>query len=386
MKCVQVVLNAFTHDSRVLRECGTLASNGYRVVVFALHEELLPEREEMAFGTVRRFRLRTRGWSRRPVVQVLKYVECALRMVCRGVAERPRVVQAHDLEALPIGFLIARLARARLVYDSHELWEDVTSVREYPPLLLRLLLFLERFLARRADAVITVSEGIARRMARQMQIRQPAVVRNVPWSRSRTTRTSQPLRDALKLDPSIPIILYQGKVGTDYGVDILIDAMQHVVAPAVAVLLGNGQSVEDMQERAARQGLARRVLFHKAVPPELVLDFTADGTIGVSPIRDLSLSYRYCLPNKLFEYVQSGLPVVISDLPEMTALVERYQVGCTFQCGDAKSLAGALNRMLNDPAALERYRAAIRMASDDLRWEREQAKLLEVYGRLVGDA
>jgi glycosyltransferase involved in cell wall biosynthesis len=280
------VLNAFTHDSRVLRSAGLLLVTGTGLS-FALHEELLPEREEMA--------------SDRPTIPLenpglveassrrYSHVECALRMVWRGVAERPRVVQAHDLEALPIGFLIARLARARLVYDSHELWEDVTSVREYPPLLLRLLLFLERFLARRADAVITVSEGIARRMARQMQIRQPAVVRNVPWSRSRTTRTSQPLRDAQLIHRFRSP--HQGR-SVRLRRDILIDAMQHVVAPAVAVLLGTGRVWRYAGARG-KTGVGTPGALPQGGAARTVLDFTADGTIA-SLIRDLSLSYRYC--------------------------------------------------------------------------------------------
>lgn len=380
MKCLHIVLNPFTHDSRVLKECQTLAVNGHRVSVLALHEEPLADMEEQAFATVRRVRLRTRTWSKHPLMQVLKYAECTVRMARWGVAEGPDVVQANDLEALPIGFLIARLTRARLVYDSHELWEDVTSVRRYPPLLLRFLLFLERSLARRADAVITVSGRIARRMASQMQIREPVIVRNLPLGRPPSVSGIRPLRDALGLEPSVPIVLYQGAIGPDYGVDTLIAAMEHVPPPAVAVLLGNGQSVSALRQCVSEMGLEHRVLFHQAVPPEVLLDFTADATVGVSPIRDLSLSSRYCLPNKLFEYIQAGLPVVVSDLPEMAEIIKRYRVGRTFPSGDADRLAEALNSMIGDPAALQRYREEVLVAAAELRWEREESKLLQVYG------
>jgi glycosyltransferase involved in cell wall biosynthesis len=134
------------------------------------------------------------------------------------------------------------------------------------------------------------------------------------------------------------------------------------------------------------RGLERRILFHEAVPPETVLHYSADATIGVHPIEDTCLNHRYCLPNKLFEYLQAGLPVVVSDLPEMASVVRRYQVGRTFRSGDPASLAETLNCLLGDLTSLDRYREAVRVAAEDLRWEREQTKLLEVYGRLVGAA
>ncbi|MGH7498871.1 MAG: glycosyltransferase family 4 protein [Gemmatimonadales bacterium] len=386
MKCLHIVLNSFTHDSRVLKECQTLAVSGHVVTVLALHSDGLPLVENQSFGSVHRVRLRTRGWSKHPLVQMFKYVECTGRMAIRGLRSRPDVVQAHDLEALPIGFLIARLTHARLVYDSHELWEDVTSVRHYPPLLVRLLRFLERACARRADAVITVSGGIARRMASELQIHEPVIVRNLPLGRVRSAPGAGPLRRALGLGPSVPIVLYQGAIGPDYGVDTLVAAMPTVTPTAVAVFLGNGESVVALGESVVRLGLERRVLFHEAVPPDMLLDFTADATIGVCPIRDLSLSYRYCLPNKLFEYIQAGLPVVVSDLPEMAGIVEQYRAGLAFPSGDAAKLADALNSMICDPAALQRFREQVQMAGAELRWELEELKLLQVYGQLAGAA
>src|SRR5215471_6028447 len=137
-----LVLNNFTHDSRVLRQVEALGKRGYRVCVFALHDGCLLIQEQTTGYLVRRFKLATRSWQKNKLVQVIKYAECIVRMTCAGVGLSPRLVQANDLDTLPIGFMVAKLARAKLIYDSHELWSDPAGKANLPSWLFRIAIGL----------------------------------------------------------------------------------------------------------------------------------------------------------------------------------------------------------------------------------------------------
>jgi glycosyltransferase involved in cell wall biosynthesis len=385
-RALVVVLNAFTHDSRVLRQVSTLAKRSPEIRVFALHEDRLPTEEAREQYRLRRFQLSTRPLPRTKLVQGVKYLECLLRMTWQGIRLKPEVVHAHDLEALPIGYLIAKLAHARLVYDSHELWSGQAASHSYPRWLFKLAVGLEKALARRADAVITVTESISRHLESQMRIPAPTVIRNVPVRLAAISNESpSALRVLLRLDSEIPVILYLGMIGKGRGLETFIRSMQWVQPGAVAVIMGSPWGtayLETLRSEASRLGLSERVRFVPAVPPTEVHRYASGATIGIAAIEDYCLSYRYSLANKLFEYIQAGLPVAVTDLPEMANLVRTYDIGEVFPDRNAEAVACVLNGMLSSPAALARYRQNTVTAAKELNWSNEETKLLDLYDKL----
>jgi glycosyltransferase involved in cell wall biosynthesis len=378
-----LVLNQFTHDSRVLREVNTLADNGWEVNVFALHEADLPLKEVRSACRLRRFRLWTRPWPKLSVIQAIKYLECILRMTVVGLRLRATVVHANDLNTLPIGFLISYLTGAKLIYDAHELWSDPNKLHKLPPWMSKVGCQTETWLAQRADAILTVSGSIARHMSENMRIPPPAVIRNIPGlaANQQTGKPVSSLRGRACLPPEMPVILHLGLLTPGRGLETLLLAMQRVKS-AVVVFLGDGPSLPLLKIRAQALGLLDRAVFLPPVPPEQVSHFAREATLGVALIEAGCLSYQYCLPNKLFEYIQAGLPVVVSNLPEMAALVKLYDIGATFTAGDPDELAIVLNKILCSPESLAHYRRKVTEAADELNWEKEHLKLLAVYSRL----
>ena len=385
-RALVVVLNAFTHDSRVLRQVSTLAKRSGEIRVFALHEGQLPAEEERTGYCLRRFQLSTRPLPRTKLVQGVKYLECLLRMTWEGIRFKPQVVHAHDLEALPIGYLTAKLARARLVYDSHELWSDQAASHSYPRWLFKFAVGLEKVLARRADAVITVTESISRHLQAQMRIPAPTVIRNVPVRPAAIgNECPSALHVLLGLANDVPVILYLGMIGKGRGLETFIRSMQWVQPDAVAVIMGSPwgtRYLESLRSQASQLGVSERVQFVPAVPPGEVHRYASGATIGIAAIEDYCLSYRYSLANKLFEYIQAGLPVVATDLPEMANLVRTYDLGEVFPDRNAEAVAGVINRMLSCPATLARYRQNTIAAAKELNWSKEETKLLDLYDRL----
>jgi glycosyltransferase involved in cell wall biosynthesis len=319
------------------------------------------------------------------IFKLFKFIEVAVRMVRAARRIRPDIIHANDLETLPIGCVLARLHRAKLVYDAHELWRDPGSRAGIPTWLFNLAVMTERWLAPKADGVITVSESIAEDMRDHLRIPLPTLVRNVPWPRTAQVQGPNhpgPLRRNLGLGPDTPILLYQGFMAEGYGVPFLLEALPSIPPPAVMVCLGFGPLQGPLAQRAEALGISDRVYFHPAVPPEVLISYTADATIGVCPSQGTCTSYDYSLPNKLFEYVQAGLPIAASNLAEIGRLVRRYNLGETFDHSNSQAIAGTLNRMLANPRFLEACREAAATAARELNWRQEERHLVELYQRL----
>lgn len=385
-----IVLNTFTHDSRVLRTCGALSEMGLRPIVFCLHQSHLPQREEKEGISVRRFKLTQHPW-RKPLPNILlliRYTECVIRMVIAALKLKPLVIHANDFEALPIAYLISRLTSSKLIYDSHELWSESVKSKRFSRKTVNFLTIIENWLAKKANGIITVSDSIARHLASRMGVEMPTVIRNIPNSRDIPRKSDlfrNPLRRELNLSSDLPIVLYQGGIEKAYGIDGLIEAFSSVTPPSVLVILGDGPDTDKFKKLSEELGIQSRVYFQQAVPVEVLLNYTADGTIGVVNTRRNCLNSEYCLPNKLFEYLQAGLPVAVNDLREVSALVKRYDVGEVFPDGSSQALAATLNSMLSDNEKLNRYRNAVNVATKELNWDNEKKKLIALYANILNE-
>ena len=384
LKILYVVLNNFTNDARVLRAATTGLELGGMCTVFALHRSGLLESENTGAVEIKRFRAITSLSSRNPLLRLLGYVHALILMMVQGVRLHPDLVHANDLPALPLGFLIARTTDAKLLYDSHELWADSRHRLLVPRWLFRMMRRTERFCARRADAVITVSEGIADYMAKDFNIPKPVVVRNIPIASDERRIDRHVLKSALAISAEVPLVLYQGGMTKGRDLITLIKAMERIKHPTgVLVFLGNGPLVPTLKTAAHETEIQERVFFHPEVPPDELCWWTQDATLGICSIEGICLSYRLSLPNKLFEYIQAGLPVLVSDLPEMRRVVSRYGVGEIYAGGDVAELADKIDRILCDPELREKYRQAAMVAAKTLHWGIEKETLMSVYQKLL---
>jgi glycosyltransferase involved in cell wall biosynthesis len=377
-RIVHIVLNAYLNDNRVRRaaECGR--DLGCDVTVFALSAPGAPAQERQAGVEIRRFALTSRSWSKSKPVQVLKYVEAAWRMIRAGRALTPDVVHAHDVDGLVIGRVLAAVSGARLIYDAHELWADSAHGASMPRWLVNQLTGIERLCSRRAQQCIAVSESIAAHMAEHQGIPRPVVVRNVPdpWPAEAPPR----LRAALGISPETVVVLYQGAIGGE-GVFTLARAFRRVTGNAILVILGDGPAVATLRDSFS--DLGARIAFHPLVPAAALPSYTRDADIGVHPMAAGYLNHLWALPNKLFEYIQGGLVLVVSDLPEMAGLVRAHDVGLTFPPGNEEALANRLQQLIDDRGLREHHRRAARDAATSLNWTVERHRLEAVYETLI---
>ncbi|HAX85218.1 MAG TPA: hypothetical protein DCY91_02900 [Cyanobacteria bacterium UBA11370] len=298
--------------------------------------------------------------------------------------ERADIYHAHDLNVLAAAYQAARRHGAKLVYDSHEFYVERNRQPRRSRIGKLLVSRFERFLMRRSDAVITVSEAIAIELAQRYQVPVPTVILNVPMRTSKvSTNPEKSIRLALGISPDYHLLLYSGGITFNRGLEKVIESLVELTHCHL-VFMGYGPEkyIEKLLALAVEFGVESRVSLFGPVPPEEVTTYAASADFGIAAIENVCLSYYYCAPNKLFEYVSAGLPVIASDFPEMKKIITHYEVGYTFDPSQPKDIARAAREILSDSERRRRMRENTFVVSEVYNWENESKKFLELYQTL----
>jgi glycosyltransferase involved in cell wall biosynthesis len=251
------------------------------------------------------------------------------------------VVHANDFDTLPAGALLARRWHARLVYDSHEIYtrQEPDPPRVYCAVVRR----LEGALARRSEAVITVSEAFGAEITHELQLnRPPHLVLNCP-------AVVPDIPSASSVD--VVRAIYQSATGPGRMPEDAVDAAAHIGGAHLTLRI-LGTDLGALRRLVAAHGLDEKVSVVEPVPANSLVEGLAGFQIGVMINRPISRNDELTLPNKLFEYMMAGLAVVAPDLPSVGTFVEREGVGITYRAGDAAALGAAIRRLAEDPALL----------------------------------
>lgn len=299
--------------------------------------------------------------------------------------ERIGVYHAHDLNTLPVAYLVAKRDKAQLIYDSHELFLERNKLKPSPRAWVFVLRHLECFLARRAHAVVTVNESLAREMVRRYGIVKPYVVMNTP-SRSQKNKPFYPnksLRDACGIPSEFNLLIYVGAITFNRGLEELILSLKYLEDASLVFLgYGNVHYKKSLVNLAEKAGVVERLHFFGPVPSEEVIYYASEADLGVAPIANACLSYYYCSPNKIFEYMNAGLPVIASDFPELRKVIFNHDIGLVFDPSNPKDIASKAKRILNDNGRREYLRQKALEACSLYNWEKESRKLLKIYSTL----
>ena len=321
-------------------------------------------------------------WQRRLLLFPIRPVAWAIAL--------DDVVQPADLwhgmwaTSLPALSRFRRQHGGRTVYDSRDLYIDARSLSGMAAPWKWLLGGIERRWARGCDAILTVNDGYAKVLARRLGIPTPPVVRNTPARYVRPTPPPDLLRERLGLAATVPIVLYQGGLMSERGIEQGMEAILDV-PDAVLVLMGFGSGSDEILRLARAPRYSGRVRAVEPAPPAELLDWTASSDVMLMAIQPTTLNHRYTTPNKLWEAIAAGVPVVASDLPGMAPIVRETGCGELVDPTDPTDIARGIRAILelpqNERAALrERCLAAAAIYS----WERQTETLFDLYGRLLG--
>jgi glycosyltransferase involved in cell wall biosynthesis len=383
--CMHVLGTART-DVRVMREAIALVEAGFDVSIVDVEAEQTRPVEEQIHGVRVKHIMKPRwfGSTRFKPWFLVKAAGMFIRGMFQLMQIPADIYHAHDETAFAATYVAARLRRKHLIFDAHELpftGKSVTRWRRLHALAVGLVARMAPYCV----GIITVSQPIAQEIHSLYQGPEVTVIRNIPMYR--TVQRSDRLREYLGLSPETRIALFQGAFNPDRELDRLVRSATFLDPDIVIVMMGNGPKAIQLPLEALVESeqVAERVKIIPPVPYEELLDWTASADIGLiiySP--DYSPNIRMCLPNKFFEYLMAGLPILSSQLDVVADLSRTYDVGQVVSSLTPTDIAAAINTMLADPVALDGMRRnALESARRVFNWGKERQLLIHLYDDIL---
>lgn len=309
---------------------------------------------------------------------VLFYAFFQLRLFFFLLFRRHDVLVSNDLDTLLPNYLVSKLKRIPLVYDSHEIFTEVPELvgHSFKQSVWRRL---ERWIFPKLKNVFTVNQSISGWFYDKYKVR-PLVVRNMP--RKATHETPTVSKSNLKLPADKRIVLLQGAgINVDRGSEELVQSMKFL-DDVFLLIVGSGDVVPKLKEMVAAEKLSGRVSFTGKVPHELLRQYTAVADLGATLDKPTNINYRFSLPNKIFDYINAGVPVLCSDLPEVARIVRDYKVGVVAGSFEPQKLAATIREALHSPE-YETWKKNTIAAREELCWETDEMNLKLVYKQFL---
>lgn len=359
-KVIISISNDFNYDERVKKVAKTFANKlGCKVKVLAVkrHNE-----DGINITNIKSKRFKMCFYK-----NIFFYAELQLKLFFNLLFSNANILYANDLDTLLPNFLISKLKGIPLIYDSHEYFTEVPELKENS-FAKRTWVKLEKFIFPKLKNVFTVCDSIAKIYEQKYGV-DVATIRNIP--------NSYNIDDFKQKESKEKYIIYQGAINLDRGVESIIEAM-HYVDDFKFYIAGAGNVLNKLKELVKEKKLEDKVIFLGKLNQTDLRKYTVNAILGLSLELDTCLSYKFCLPNKLFDYIQAEIPVLCGQFVEMQAIVNKYKVGEILVNRQADLLAKQISDIVNSKDKQEFYRDNTKVAKKDLCWEKEELRLIPV--------
>lgn len=356
---ILAVTNDIVTDNRVHKVATTLCNYGYQVTLVGrklMNSENLYSRPYKT----RRFKL----WFNK---SMLFYANYNLRLFFYLLRTPVDIIVANDLDTLVACWMASKIKRKVLVLDSHELFAEVPELIN-KPIIKGIWQLNERLLLPGIKFGYTVSKPIQAHFKKKYN-KDFELIRNVGLFR---------FDQELKSVENEIIIIYQGAVNKGRGLELMIETMKHL-SNARLMVVGGGDIINDLKAQVKKSELEEKVDFVGRVGLDLLWQYTIQAHVGISLEEDLGLNYRYALPNKIFDYIQARVPVVVSALPEMKSVVEQFGIGVVLEKREPQALAEKIKFLVSDKDFQKDLGRNLELAARDLCWQREEEKVIKLY-------
>lgn len=360
MKRVLVsVTNDLTTDQRVAKVCNTLYNNGFQILLIG--RKLKNSQPLTRNYPTKRFKLFfNKGF--------LFFAEYNFRLFFYLLFSKKNYLLANDLDTLLANFLVAKIQQKKIIYDSHELFSEIPEL-VHRKRTKNVWLFLEKWLLPKLKNNYTVCKSIADFYQKKYNVNFEIIL-NLPTKKT-------PLKKFFPFDAKEKkIILYQGAINMGRGLELMIDTMSYL-NNHILVIIGDGDIYQTLQKKVSKKSLNDKVVFLGKIAPKKLHQLTPNADLGISLEEDLGLNYRFALPNKIFDYIQAEVPILVSNLPEMKQVVLNYNIGQIVKDRNPKKIAIQIEKLLEKD-----YHKALKIAKKELIWEQQEEKLLAIFNNL----
>ena len=359
------VINDLVTDNRVNKTCMALIECGYDVTLVGRKLSNSLPIPNWTFKTIRLKMIFKKG--------PLFYFFFNLRLFFVGLINKTDLFYANDLDTLAPMFLLSKLKKKPLIYDSHELFCEVPELKS-SRIKKSIWQKLEWYIIPKLKTCITVNVSIAKIYEAKYNV--PFyIIRNISdFDQSFIPKS----RVQLSLPEDKKIILLQGAgINVDRGAEELIDAMEFV-QNAVLYIIGSGDVWENLKQKVLfNKNIQNKVVLINKLPKSELINYTFNADLGLSIDKNTNLNYLYSLPNKIFDYIQAEIPILASRLPEIENIILQYKIGDFIDDHNPKTIANKLNEMLYSQQ-LSSYKKYLAIAKKEITWKSEKEKLLTI--------
>jgi glycosyltransferase involved in cell wall biosynthesis len=360
------VTNCICFDQRVLKMAKSVSSLGFGILIIGRITDDCINGEPIPF-TVKRFRMLFKR-------SFFFYAFFNIRLFFFLMFSRVDVLVANDLDTLLPNYLVSKLKHLPLVYDSHEYFTGVPELNKRP-FVKSVWKYIEKNIFPRLENVITVSESIADLYETEYHHR-PHVVRNL----SELPADLLPFnREDLDIEVnSFVVILQGGGINIDKGAEELVKAVC-MTQDVVLIFAGSGDVLPVLKKMVRGMEIGDKVRFLPKMPWNRLIRYTMMADAGMCLEKDTNQNYRYSLPNKLFDYIAAGIPVISGDLPEIKKIVSEYECGLVLHSITPEDISKAIVTFRDDPQLKARLAGNSARAAEKLNWNVESEKVKSIY-------
>ena len=365
-KAIVCVSNDLITDNRVSKTCLVLKGQNYEVTLVGRKKKNSPPMNKKSFRW-KRFKL---PFEKGP----LFYLSLNIRLLLFLFSSKADLIYANDLDTLAPCFLAAKIKKAKLIYDTHELFTEVPELTSRPRVQY-IWLKIESAIFPKLKHVITVNNSIAKIYSQKYNIPVTAV-RNVPEYHKLEGELKT--RKQLKLDIEDFILIIQGSgLNIDRGIEEAVLAMKNCEG-CILLIVGDGDVIPKAKEIVAHNDIKQKVRFISRRPYDELMKITRIADVGLLLDKNSSLNQELALPNKLFDYIHAGIPILSSALPEIKKIIKKYEVGIFLSETEPKIIQETILSYKANHKLRNQHKENCRLAAEKENWGIEQQKLIDV--------
>ena len=302
------------------------------------------------------------------------FIEFFIRAFFKTLTLKFDIINCHSLHVLPLGVAAKILRSKKLIYDAHELETEVNGAKGMLKVISKVL---EKTFIKFVDQTFVVSNSIKEWYINKYQLKDISTIRNIPSSSQGYVSKNNLLRNLFHISENQQVYIYQGSLSTKRGANIILEAFKsiHSIEKHI-VFLGSGHLKNEILEATK---IYNNIHFLDAVSTVELPAYTSSADVGIHMIINTCLNHYYCLPNKIFEYFVYGIPVIVSDFPEMSSIVESNNIGWCIS-PQIETLVKVINSITNEE--IEKYRSNVLIKRNDFSWENEANEYINAYQRV----
>ena len=307
----------------------------------------------------------------------LFYAEFNIRLFILLLFSKVDIYHANDLDTLFANYLAAIIRRKPIVYDSHEYFTGVPEIQN-KKLVKKVWQTIEQFIFPKLKHIITVNQSIAQ-LYKEEYNKDLRILRNVP-NKIETLKLKS--KSELNIAEDKDIIITQGAgININRGIEELVEAMQYLNNVCL-IIIGDGDVIPQLKKRVLELKLENSIIFKGRMPYHEMMQYTQHAKLGITIDKDTNTNYKYSLPNKLFDFIHAGIPILASKIIEVEKIIKKYQIGLFINNHEPTHIANQIKYALDNKELMSEWKSNTTLATKELNWEIEENTLKDLYKKI----